>query len=1065
MTILAEIKGFIGSVVRQAMSIQARAYATKESSERKANPNLKQPPEAGPSGWTVIFDTETGVDHAQALRIGAYEVRRNADLYERGAFYEPAALSEEELQRLKSYAADHGLVCRTTREFVTQIFYGIGYDLRAAIVGLNLPFDISRLAIDHGNARGPVMRGGFSFRLSEDPHLPRLQIRNLSRRAAMIQFTATRKRQDNRRERQAKKSPPVRRGYFIDIGTVGAALMSQTFSLDRLAKALGVESQKGDPGQHGATLTADYIAYAVQDVRVTWECYRALRVKFLGHNLDKSHMHRVLSEASLGKAYLKQMGIVPWRKLQPDFPNETLGVIMSTYYGGRTEVRLRRQIGQVLYCDFLSMYPTVCTLMNLWRFVIAKGIDWSDATEETRGFLETVTAADLQKQTTWRSLTTLVQVMPDDDILPVRAKYGDAQQATIGLNYLKGDKPLWYTLADCVASKLLIGKAPRVVRALRFKPKGKQTNLAPIAIAGSPDHLVDPRTDDFYRRVIDLRSKVKAARRNADLLTRYRLEFEQLALKILANATSYGIFVELNVEELDEPEDVRCHTGSGEAFDVQTANLEKPGTYFHPLLATLITGAARLMLALAEKRTIDAGLDWAFCDTDSMAITKPDAMEQDEFFRRAKSVCDWFVPLNPYEAKGPLFKIEDVNFAEGTESLEPLFCLAISSKRYVLFNLDSQGLPVIRKASAHGLGHLLPPYQNSVVLKGNADEAAILQSAEIEAWQYDLWFHIIQAMREGHPEQVRLDYHPALKQPAISRYGATTPALLKLFDHFNRGRSYRQKVKPFNFMIALYANALSWTSNLPKFPTTTGRGKGLKTPELGLRPVAPFARNPSDAASKAFDRITGGPVPASVLKTYRQVLAQYHLSPEMKFENGDFTESGVTRRRHVEFIEVVSIGKEANKLEEQMFMGADADAHIEYGVGAIGQNQRVAELRKLAAKIGRREVSEITGVSRGTIDRLLNSAELPIGPRTATKLAKGLEKLRSEAVSRDFKDRALRQMVVSRLEEIGLRPFAAELDFNPSNLRKVAIGHRDISVGLRTRLQAYFSRTGRSKAA
>jgi hypothetical protein len=62
------------------------------------------------------------------------------------------------------------------------------------------------------------------------------------------------------------------------------------------------------------------------------------------------------------------------RELQGDAPNELIGLIMSTYFGGRAEVHLRRTLCQVLYCDFLSMYPTVCTLMGLWRFVIAKGM-------------------------------------------------------------------------------------------------------------------------------------------------------------------------------------------------------------------------------------------------------------------------------------------------------------------------------------------------------------------------------------------------------------------------------------------------------------------------------------------------------------------------------------------------------------------------------------------------------------------------------------------------------------------------------------------------------------------
>ena len=81
--------------------------------------------------------------------------------------------------------------------------------------------------------------------------------------------------------------------------------------------------------------------------------------------LEETPLGKVLSEASLGKAYLKQMGVRPFREVQPDFPAHLTGLIMSAYFGGRAEVRWRREIRQVLYCDFLSMYPTVCTLMGL----------------------------------------------------------------------------------------------------------------------------------------------------------------------------------------------------------------------------------------------------------------------------------------------------------------------------------------------------------------------------------------------------------------------------------------------------------------------------------------------------------------------------------------------------------------------------------------------------------------------------------------------------------------------------------------------------------------------------
>ena len=89
--------------------------------------------------------------------------------------------------------------------------------------------------------------------------------------------------------------------------------------------------------------------------------------------------------------------------------------------------------------------------------------DEQDATAETQAFLDDVKLNDLQDPEAWKRLTTLVQVQPEADIFPVRARYAtrikeqtkSADMPTIGVNYLSADRPLWFTLADCVASKLL----------------------------------------------------------------------------------------------------------------------------------------------------------------------------------------------------------------------------------------------------------------------------------------------------------------------------------------------------------------------------------------------------------------------------------------------------------------------------------------------------------------------------------------------------------------------------------------------------------------------------------
>jgi DNA polymerase elongation subunit (family B) len=145
-------------------------------------------------------------------------------------------------------------------------------------------------------------------------------------------------------------------------------------------------------------------------------------------------------------------------------------------------------------------------------------------------------------------------------------------------------------------------------------------------------------------------------------LTVVQLDAAQHFLKILANSTSYGIFIELNVAELDEPAHLYCFGPTGKRFPISTKKIEEPGRYFHPLLATMITGAARLMLAITQTLALREGLNWVFCDTDSMALAKPEEMDEKSFHIAVNRVRDWFIPLNPYRKKGSLLKIEDANY-------------------------------------------------------------------------------------------------------------------------------------------------------------------------------------------------------------------------------------------------------------------------------------------------------------------------------------------------------------------------------------------------------------------
>jgi hypothetical protein len=985
------IVGLAGSTALQPdrLAIALRAYVPPPPSKTSAQP----PPETRsrkptpPSEWTLVFDTETTVDAAQRLRVGAYQFRKGDELDEAGLFYDPAIISVDELALLRQLCRERGQVLRTVAEFIDEVLFARAYDLRASIVGFNLPFDISRLAIRHGSARGKAMRGGFTFKLSQLWWRPAIQVRHLSARASLIQFTHPPKRRDPRGQRKRKIAPGNRRGSFIDLKTIAAALYSRSFSLGSLADFLKTPTRKAESGGHGKQLTADYIGYLLDDVQATWECYQKLRDKYALHALEETPLGKVLSEASLGKAYLKHMGVRPFREVQPDFPDHLTGLIMSTYFGGRAEVRWRREVRQVLYCDFLSMYPTVCTLMGLWRFVIAQGMDWTTSTDRVRSLLETVSLDDLKRPEFWPLLTTIVRVAPQADIFPVRTKY-DGQSQTIGLNRLTSDKPLWFTLADVIASKLLSGKVPSIVEAITFSPKGPQSGLRAVMIAGNPDYLVDPANDDFFKRLIDLRTTVKARLKSATALNKEALDSEQLSLKILANSGAYGIYVEMNVADLDTSERLTCYGPDGQGFPVDSNKVEEPGRFFHPLLAALITGAARLMLGIAERLCVEKGLDWTFCDTDSMAIAKPDGMGQAEFFERAQSICAWFASLNPYEKKGSIFKIEDANYLiAGDSKLEPLFCYCISSKRYVLFNVGPSGEVVIRKASAHGLGQYLAPYEAEDAPSSIPAPSVPLADIGVDRWQYDLWHEIIRAALDGHPDQVDLSYHAGLSGAAASRYGATTPTLLKWFKTFNHQRAYADQVKPFNFMNAFQAR-LQLEPSDADCVAVSKRGRPRK--QSVVRPVAPFNKDLREAPRFVFDRETGSSVKPDTLATYAEALTQYHLRPEAKFLNGDFFDCGRTERRHVIAVQILHIGKEANKWEEQYFLGPDDEAEIEYGPCQSTDDLDLS-LRELCREEGEREAARKLEISRTALRRAM--------------------KLGAEAMSRTIRDRLVAKVV------------------------------------------------------
>lgn len=96
----------------------------------------------------------------------------------------------------------------------------------------------------------------------------------------------------------------------------------------------------------------------------------------------------------------------------------------------------------------------------------------------------------------------------------------------------------------------------------------------------------------------------------------------------------------------------------------------------------------------------------------------------------------------------------------------------------------------------------------------------------------------------------------------------------------------------------------------------------------------------------------------------------YHLQPEAKFLNGDYTDRGLTERRHIVAEVVEMIGKEANRWEEQVYLGENPEAQIVYGSSRDDTERQRREVLEALVSYTLAQLARMTGLEKSTILRV-----------------------------------------------------------------------------------------------
>jgi hypothetical protein len=997
--------------------LAVRVYPEPPSNERTKSTKRLRRPES-----VLVFDTETTVDATQRLIFGCYRFIDQGECVEEGLFYADD-LSSDQLKVLKRYVKANradtientDLKLLSLSEFLKK-FFTAANKLRSLVVGFNLPFDLSRLGFEAAPARREF-GGGFSISLGtyidkagqkrSDPNRSRITIKHIDSKRALTSFTGRKEAdRDDRIPEDSTDGRPqegyIFRGNFLDLKTLSFALTDRGHSLKSACEAFDVERGKMQVSEHGK-LTEEYIQYNRRDVEATERLAEKLLEEYDRHPIALQET-KVFSPASPGKAYLRGMGITPILQRQQNF-QPYVGHAQTAFFGGRTSAHIRKVAVPVVYADFLSMYPTVNSLMNLWQFVIAREIKFVDhCYQEIIQFLEHLTADHLFLPETWKRLTAFVLVVPDGDILPTRGRYSSASNDwQVAINHLYAGAPddaLWFSLPDVAASVILNGRIPKIIDAFRIEPSSEMLDgLTSTKLRGTIE--IDPRKQDFFKTVIEERKRV-ASRHDLSPLEKERMN---KFLKVLANSTSYGIYGQMDPRETGQKVVTKCHGIDASPYTCNVANPEKPGEFCFPPLASLITGAARLMLALLEKCITKLGGTYAMEDTDSMAIVAtergglvpcPGGPLKLSNGSKAIKAITWaqvreiskrFESLNPYDREavpGSILKIEDCNFDPSTRKQRQIWCVAISAKRYALFLKDKRNKPsLLRKGthgnsdenhwSEHGLGHLLNP--------------ADLDSEDRD-WIAQIWQVVICNCLGIAAPKIEFD-----KLPAIGRLTITSPTILAPLASLNENRRYADQIKPFNFLLTCQISSL---------------GHPLGTNPEKFHLIAPFELNSKkwlrmnwiDQYSGKKHKITTQKNYSSRstarVKTYGDVVVDYEHHPESKCadEHGNVCDKqtqGLLYRRHVRIGEIIPIGKESNSLEE-VDAGLIHAAESVYTTYPDRKRDAWAKKWPQLKKLKITQLTDVTGLSRRMVIKARNGQVRP-HPRNQKLLTDALTML------------------------------------------------------------------------
>jgi hypothetical protein len=496
-----------------------------------------------------------------------------------------------------------------------KLFYAVAWKDQALVAGFELLALFGALAVRAGRRRrgknGSYRRNAWSLALLEDRNpntgnveppqfLPRIYVDRMAS-VDIISFGAIRGSKGR-----------AEKGELLDLSNLGYALSSDRREFAEAVEDFTGEIIGGVPDPAGRMRAAGRALVSLADATLGYfDTLHSGLSRASGGPLSET---KAFGPGSIARAYARCAGYLPPPAVVP----EMIGLAAEANHGAWAGIGVRGRV-PVVETDYRRQYAMIYARQGIGDLLAGSRLNFIEATEEIRARAAAMTPLALGPDLNaiclarFRGEPKMTRALFKD----IGDRKTEAEDFTLAMVPYWNAEPEPVYLADVVASRLLCGRVPEIVRAWRIEP-AEPRQLQITRVMG---RRIDPAATPLPLFFAEEGERVRRGEGRYEAIPERVRGHLVTGIKAMGNIAAYGML--LQTTEIDLPhgesEEVTLLTGRG-ALRAKVAIPEEDAAFTCVPAGGLVAASGRLLLAGLHHAVTKRGGLVAYWDTDSAHI-------------------------------------------------------------------------------------------------------------------------------------------------------------------------------------------------------------------------------------------------------------------------------------------------------------------------------------------------------------------------------------------------------------------------------------------------------------